>query len=154
MCTEPEHYLGENEINLKTEDGRILPAIVDYGWRDCPDENRYRHTKCRIKLKWSEGEIEQIAIDFFTAFCQIREQLDLQGLLPMCYGASRRVIITGMARDMGMGLKVYKVQPDGSTSIKHLAYIFDCGPDVEPVPVEVQQAFQHEWFRSARSHSR
>src|SRR3954452_10886663 len=103
-----EEDAGQYEINLKDDQGRIFPATIDLGCRD-RNENNFRHVECRITLKWSGGELQNIETDFFEAFCRIREQLAEQNLYPLCYGASRRVFVTGMGRDMGLGLKAYKI---------------------------------------------
>jgi hypothetical protein len=54
----------------------------------------------------------------------------------MCYGASQKVVITGMAAEMGLGLKIYKAEIGIFPSPKQLVSIFDSGEDVEPVDVE------------------
>ena len=85
---------------------------------------------------------------FWTSFKRVREQLAKINLYPMCYGASQKVVITGMAADMGLGLKVYKAEIGTFPSRKQLVSIFDFGEDVEPVAVEVQEEFQRQWAQS------
>jgi hypothetical protein len=146
MPSVPEKPLGQREIFLIDASGQMLPAAVELGCRDWTDDRR--HTECRIKLRWAGGEIQCIDWHFFEAFKRVREQLALQYLYPMCYGASRKIVITGMGVDMGLGLKVYKAEIGRFPSRNQLVYIFDSGEDVDPVSVEVQQEFQREWRES------
>jgi hypothetical protein len=148
MSNVPEKSLGEREIFLRNASGQLLPASVELGCRDWTDNER--HTECRIKLRWAGGEIESIDGHFFESFKQIRKQLALQSIYPMCYGASRKIVITGMAADMSLGLKVYKAEIGNFPSRKQLVSIFDSGDDICPASVEEQQEFQREWAESIR----
>lgn len=132
------HY----EIMLRDERGSLLPATVElvdiaYG-------------KYQLTLRWAGGELQRTDGDYFEAFCRIRERLEEQGLLPMCYGASRRIVISGMGRDMAAGLRVYKVKLGKQAQIKDLVDLFATDDDVEPVSVVEQQAFQEQWYASLR----
>lgn len=148
MSNVPEKSLGEREIFLRNASGQLLPASVELGYRDWTDNGR--HTECRIKLRWASGEIQCMDWNFFESFKQVRKQLALQSLYPMCYGASRKIVITGMAADMGLGLKVYKAEIGNFPSRNQLVYIFDTSDDICPVSVEEQQEFQREWAESIR----
>jgi hypothetical protein len=149
MAEKPAEQVGAPiAISLRDANGQQTAATVVCGLRDW-SENGLRHTECRVTLTWNDVKITGIDMDFFDAFCRVREQLATFELLPVCYGASRRVFISGMARDMGLGRRIYKILPDNSTSIKHLVNIFDTGADVEPVSVEEQHAFMREWVTSS-----
>ncbi len=76
----------------------------------------------------------------------------MHNLYPICYGADRRIVITGMARDMGVGLKVYKIPPDNSFSTQNLVDIFETGEDVESVSVKEQLEFQQQWYEWRAKH--
>lgn len=128
------------EIMLRDERGSLLPATVEL-----VDIDAY---ECQLTLRWAGGELQSIEGDYFGAFCRIRERLAEQGLLPMCYGASRQIYISGMGRDMAAGLKVYKVRLGEQAQMKNLVDIFETGDDVEPVSVAEQQAFQEQWYAS------
>ncbi|MBD2541390.1 hypothetical protein [Coleofasciculus sp. FACHB-SPT36] len=146
MSSVPEKPLGQREIFLIDASGQLLPAVVELSCQDWTDDRR--HMECRIKLRWVGGEIQCIDWNFFEAFKRVREQLALQYLYPMCYGASREIVITGMAADMGLGLKVYKAEIGSFPSRNQLVDIFNSGEDVDPVAVEVQQEFQRKWGES------
>jgi hypothetical protein len=105
---------------------------------------------CTIDLSCERGKLRGEASDYFGAFCRIREQLEQWGMLPPCYGASRDRYPSGMARDMGEDLKVYKMRLDAQSS--DLAPIFDEGDDIEPVTVAEQLAFFESWIRELPSH--
>lgn len=149
MSNIPEKPYGQYDIFLKNSSDQLFPASVELGCRDW-DDNKGRHTDCRILMKWANGEIECIDWHFFGALQLIRRQLALQDIYPICYGASSKIIVTGMALEMGLGLKVYKAEI-GSYPTRHdLVRIFDAGEDVEPVTVEVQEEFQRQWLESIR----
>ena len=65
---------------------------------------------CRLTLQWVNREVHAEASDYFEALCHIRTQLELEELRPVCYGASRNVYPSGMARSMGLGLKAYRTR--------------------------------------------
>ncbi|MBD2301375.1 hypothetical protein H6G80_19685 [Nostoc sp. FACHB-87] len=146
MSQAPEKAVGEYEIFLKDADNNLLPAKIELGCRDWTEVGG-RRTECRIKLQWANGVIEETDWHFFESFKRVRERLALHRLLPICYGASRKIIITGMAIDMALGRRVYKVGEDGQLT---RVDIFKTGDDVEPVSVEIQEHFQREWCQVFR----
>ncbi|KQZ65627.1 hypothetical protein ASD67_00495 [Sphingopyxis sp. Root1497] len=85
--------------------------------------------------------------DFFSALQAIRKRvLEPKGLVPFCYGASLKVWPSAMSRDMGGGLKAYKLEM--GVQAKQLVGIFEEGPDVIPSSVAAQEEFAREWFDS------
>lgn len=103
---------------------------------------------CRLTLQWGNEELSIEAPDFFEALCLIRVQLEPRGLRPVCYGSSRNVWPSGMARDMGRGLKAYRTRIAERASRSDLVCIFNTGPDVEPVSVEEQKTYHNQWLTS------
>lgn len=65
---------------------------------------------CKLTCTYRGKMIEAEAPDFFEALCLIRRQLEREGLIPFCYGASLNVYPSAMARDMGAGLKAYRMK--------------------------------------------
>ena len=110
----------------------------------------YEERTCRLSCSYRGKAIETEAPDFFEALCHIREQLLEEGLTPVCYGASLNVYPSGMSRDMGRGLRAYKMVKGKHAKIADLVDIFAAGPDVLPVPVDAQKAFFEEWLASPR----
>lgn len=85
--------------------------------------------------------------DFFEALCTIRRRaLEPLGLIPFCYGASLKVWPSGMARDMGRGLKAYKIEIGNQAS--ELVGIFETGADVIPAQVKMQAEYAQNWINS------
>jgi hypothetical protein len=72
-------------------------------------------------------------------------------LIPFCYGASLNVYPSGMARDMGQGLKAYKLAMGRHAKREGLVEIFAEGPDVIPASVALQEQFWRDWLASPRS---
>lgn len=105
---------------------------------------------CRLTLRWEGGTVIGAGEDCFSAFCRVREQLEQDGLRPACYGASRNVILRSADQDLGLGRKVYRAEIGGPLRKEDLVDIFASGPDVEPVTVEEQRAFQEEWYSTPK----
>jgi hypothetical protein len=103
---------------------------------------------CRLRLQHAGGELTVEAFDYFEALCQIRRELEKSGWRPVCYGGSKSVYPSGMCRDMGRGLKAYRLQLGRPARLEDLVGIFESGPDVEPASVEEQRAFHDLWMRS------
>ncbi len=152
MADVPERSFGQREICLRNIHGQLLPATVDLGCRDWQENGR--RTDCRITLKWTGGEIECVDWNFFESFKRVREKLAALSLYPMCYGASLNIVVTGMAIDMGLGMKIYKGGKLNTFPTRNqLVDLFAFGEDVEPVLVEEQEEFQREWTESVKAKS-
>ncbi|MEH2555155.1 hypothetical protein V1286_002684 [Bradyrhizobium algeriense] len=110
------------------------------------EENR-----CLLTCRYRDKTISSEAADFFDALVSIRRQLQHDGLIPYCYGASLNVFPSTMARDMGRGLKAYKLAPGKHSNRADLVGIFDEGTDVVPADVDAQEQFFRDWIESPRS---
>jgi hypothetical protein len=131
----------EYPIRLATQSGQTIPAVV------VVDEEE--SAPCRLVLRTPGGDVRAEATDYFEAFCHIRRRLEQEGLRPLCYGASRGVYPSGMARDMGGGaLRAFKLNLGQPALMRDLVFIFDAGPDVDPVTVEEQLAYYEAWLSS------
>jgi hypothetical protein len=106
---------------------------------------------CRLRCEYRDKALEVSATDFFQALCDIRGLLANDGLIPFCYGASLNVYPSGMARDMGQGLKAYKLAVGRHAKIDDLVEIFAKGPDVIPASVALQERFYRDWLAAPRS---
>jgi hypothetical protein len=105
---------------------------------------------CSLTIRFAGREIRASEPDYFEALCRIRDELESFHLRPNCYGASRNVFPSGMGRDMGSGLNAYKMKMGIQAKLEDLVFIFDSGPDVEPVSVAEQRAFFDVWSKSLR----
>jgi len=103
-----------------------------------------------LTLRFLDNELRSSESDYFEAMCRLREQLEPFGLQPYCYGASKNVFPSGMGRDMGAGLKAYKLRLGERTKMEDLVSIFDSGLDVEPARVAEQRTFFEQWLKSLK----
>jgi hypothetical protein len=53
-----------------------------------------------------------------------------------------------MARDMGGGLRAYKLTLGQRGRMQDLVCIFDTGPNVQPTTVAAQREYFHGWLKS------
>jgi hypothetical protein len=104
--------------------------------------------KCLLICEYRNKEISAEAPDFFEALRTIRSQLQVDGLIPYCYGASLNVYPSGMARDMGSGLKAYKLTIGERARSDDLVGIFETGGDIIPSRVEAQEEYFKDWLAS------
>jgi hypothetical protein len=114
--------MGDGEVSYHAEDGH-----------------------CILRLRNGQTDVTATASDYFEALCEVRLMLETKGILVATYGGSRTVFPSGMARDMGAGLKAYRLTLGSKGRREDLVGIFDTGPGVEPATVEAQRAFFREW---------
>jgi hypothetical protein len=107
--------------------------------------------RCHISFTYRGRMIKSEADDYFEALCSIRLQLEGERLMPFCYGASLKVYPSGMARDMGAGLKAYKLEVGKNARRQDLVDIVAAGPDVIPASVKLQREFYEEWLASPKA---
>ena len=106
---------------------------------------------CHVALHYRDRTLQASASDYFEAFCSIRAQLEPEGLIPFCYGASLKVFPSPMSHDMGGGVSAYRLAVGRHARQADLVDIFDAGPDVIPASVANQQQFYETWLRSPRA---
>lgn len=115
------------------------------------DEGDHTSARCRLRCEYRDKVVESTATDFFQALCDVRNLLAEDGLMPLCYGASLNVYPSGMARDMGQGLKAYKMAMGRHARMEDLVEIFAEGPDVVLASVAAQKQFWRDWLASPRT---
>ena len=101
---------------------------------------------CRLSFLVRGRLVEAVADDFFEAFCQVRQQLETDSLIPFCYGASLNVYPSRMSRQMASGTVAYVLTMGKSAETR--VKIFDSGPDVKPASVDNQKKFYADWLAS------
>jgi hypothetical protein len=109
------------------------------------------HSRCHVTFAYRGRAIEAEAADYFDALCQIRLELEKELLIPFCYGASLNVYPSGMGRDIGAGLKAYKMTMGKHARTHDLVHIFSEGPDIIPAFVSRQREFFEEWLNPLRA---
>jgi hypothetical protein len=83
--------------------------------------------------------------DAFEALVRIRRQLEPDGLAVAVQGARRDTYPSGMARDMGGGMKVYSLRL-GVPGRPELVKTFDDAEPEQLGTVDEQKAFNSEWL--------
>jgi hypothetical protein len=126
------------ELGVRDKDGGTR-ALLSY------DEDG---DACQVQLDYRGVALFGDGNDFFDALCAVRQQLEEQEALLDCYGASLNVFPSGMSRDMGRGLKAYKLTLGQRGRMQDLVRIFDTGPDVQPTTVAAQREFFDGWLKS------
>ena len=115
------------------------------------DEGNHVRARFRLRCEYRDRVVESTATDFFQALCDVRSLLAEGGLIPLCYGASLNVYPSGMARDMGQGLRAYKMAKGRHARMEDLVEIFAEGSDVVPASVAAQKQFWRDWLASPRT---
>ena len=136
------------EIELADQGRARIPATLDCETKFWT-EAQFSRRACSINLKFRDTQLFASDRDYFEAFCRLREQLASLNLSPLCYGACRNVFPSGMLRDMGDGLRAYRLEL-GSRVKPEVVDIFASGDDLDIVSVETQRQFYYEWLQSCR----
>jgi hypothetical protein len=113
-------------------------------WHEDPNNRKF----ARITLQFSDREFSSSNISCFYALKNIRRELEREGILLKCYGASRNVWPSGMSTSMRRGEMAYKLFLGKKGDIKDLVSIFDSDSDVDPCNFEEQKKFNGEWLVS------
>lgn len=103
---------------------------------------------CRVEIEYEGESLIGDGEDFFDALCVVRQALEKKGALLNCYGASLNVFPSGMSRDMGRGLKAYKLTLGQRGRMQDLVQIFGTGIDVQPATVGAQREYFEAWLKS------
>ena len=85
------------------------------------------------------------APDMFEALVRLRRQLEPDGLVVAVQGARRDTYPSGMARDMGGGMRVYVMRPGLRARRDDLVGTFDDAPPDQIATVDEQRAFAEAW---------
>jgi hypothetical protein len=103
---------------------------------------------CSLLCKYRDRQLEATADDFFQALCEVRVQLEAEGLLLFCYGGSLNVYPSAMSRQMAAGRAAYRMTLGKPALAADLVQIFAQAADVIPASVANQLRFFDEWFQS------
>lgn len=86
------------------------------------------------------------APDMFEALVRLRRQLEPDGLKVAVQGSRRDTYPSGMARDMGGGMKVYVMRPGLRARPQDLVETLDDAPPDQIATVDEQRAFAKAWL--------
>jgi hypothetical protein len=84
--------------------------------------------------------------DMFKALVRLRRQLEPDGLTVAVQGARHDTYPSGMARDMGGGMKVYVIHPGLPASQEDLVKTLDDAPPDQMATVDEQRRFFEAWL--------
>ena len=85
--------------------------------------------------------------DAFHALQEIRQEMEIDGRIPLVNGANRHALVSGMAISMGGGYVVYLVCMGESQDSNETAETFGTDLVTDPVFVAEQEAFKEAWWR-------
>jgi hypothetical protein len=85
------------------------------------------------------------APDMFEALVRLRRQLEPDGLRVAVQGSRRDTYPSGMARDMGGGMRVYVLRRPGLPGRQDLVQTLDDAPLDQVATVDEQRAFSEAW---------
>lgn len=105
---------------------------------------------CRLICEYRGKIVSSEALDFFEALCNVRLELEKEGLMPFCYGASINVFPSPMARQMGRGKSAYRMEMGKQATRECAVRIFENGTDVIPSPVALQKQYFDDWLASLK----
>ena len=101
-----------------------------------------------LSFSYAENSVNQVAEDYFTALCRIREELEKQGVSVICNGASKDVYPSPMMRDMGDGDQAYRLKVGVPAKMTDVVNIFEVDKDnFIPSTVLEQEEFYQEWLK-------
>ncbi len=104
--------------------------------------------KCLVSISYRGKAVQAEGTDYFKALQAVRKLMEVDGLIPFCYGASLNVYPSGMSRDMSQGMVAYRTTLGKPTTREDLVRIFDEGFDVIPTYVAQQCEFHEKWVQS------
>lgn len=132
-----------SEVSILTGEART--AAILFRWDEAPEDFK----EVKLRLEFAGTSLEARDRDgYFSALCQIRRQLEVSGMLLVCYGASLNVYPSGMSASMGSGEKAYRQTLGKAALTADLVVIFDVGPDIVPATIDAQREFHQQWIKS------
>lgn len=146
ICCDAREYLMEiKQIEIISADGSRLLGELSI-WHQAPNNVE----NVQLSLRFNGEEITQKSDNYFSAFCDIRWEMEKENIYLNCYGASKNVYPSPMSIDMGGGMLAYKLTLGQHARTSDLVSIFDTGDDIILSTVEEQEAFYHLWLDTPR----
>lgn len=133
-------------VEIVSADGSKLPAELWVWYEDADTHDPWGEE--RLSLRFGNREITQSHENIWDALCAIRRELESEGMLLGCYGASRDCYPSGMSLSMGGGSQVYRLRLGQQARQADLVDLLDTGPDVLPATVKEQAQFYAQWVAS------
>ncbi|MEU4805017.1 hypothetical protein [Actinosynnema sp. NPDC023587] len=141
--------LEDREVLLVRGDDRQWARLR--GWLDGYDGPRPLY---RIELFPGGDRYTATASDMFESLVRLRCQLEPDGWMIAVQGARRDTYPSGMARDMGGGLRVYVMRPGRKAGTGDIVETLADATVEQLGTVAEQQAWRDAWFADVESGGR
>jgi hypothetical protein len=129
------------ELKIRHLNGRISSGLVYYEQAN----DAVGHWTLKFVSSVTE-DFETVNADLFHCLTDLRRELATYSYIPLCNGARKNIVLSGMCGDMGGGRVGYLVEIGEGVSPDNLVDILDY---VEPdlvVSVEEQESFRELWL--------
>jgi hypothetical protein len=120
-----------------------LPAELGYGEHSSSPALPYW-----VRLAFGGRVLTGEGGDYFDALVALRRQLESERILIRVNGACRDVWPSGMSRNIGGGLKAYRMHLGLQARMADLVPIFEYSVGSEPTTIAEQEHFRDQWFAS------
>jgi hypothetical protein len=127
-------------LELRAQGGRSVVATLDR-WT-------VPGVGCTVELVYEDRVLTVSHNDYFSAMIELRRRLERERLVPLLNAARRDVWASGMARDMGAGLRAYVLVPGRPPDTTHLVSIFEPASTEDVGTVDEQERFMQAWVTS------
>ncbi|WP_245959611.1 hypothetical protein [Prauserella flavalba] len=133
----------DRAIRLVVRDTGELDGGHLRGWWFLPGDGRPQ--VYRIELTANGSTYETSGPDMFDALVSLRRQIEPLGWLIALQGSRLDTYPSGMARDMGGGLKVYVMRPGRAATRADLVATLDDAEVAQLATVDEQRAYWDAW---------
>ncbi len=140
-----ERYF-EGEVGILLVDGSRETAMLTADAIILGRREIYR----LVLSRGSGASTVETDIDFFETMIKLRLDLEREGALLCCFGASENVYPSSMARQMGAAILAYRMRLGAPALQKDLVNIFETDETVVPATVAQQEDFRQRWYESLR----
>jgi hypothetical protein len=106
------------------------------------EQNRYCYL---IAESIAIGKMTFDDIDYWGCLTKLREVLEVKGYLILCRGAKENIVLSGMCRNMGLGLNGYEIELGKSAELENLVPVFE-PIESGAVTLEIQENFKQKWL--------
>jgi hypothetical protein len=129
------------ELKIQHLNGEIFPGKIHYF--------RVDDVICQWNLQFTSPvtkKLEAINNSMFECLIDLRRELAKYSYKPLCNGARKNIVLSGMCGDMGEGFAGYLVQQGQEININDLVEVLDYAEPSLVVSVEEQEVFREQWL--------
>lgn len=126
-----------HHLKIKNERGELENITLEL--------SREGYNCCLTANSIITGKLTFSEYDYWECLTKLRLILEAKGYLILCRGAKKNIVLSGMCRDMGSGLKGYEVKLGRKSSMSHLVSVFE-PIENDAVTIEEQEQFKKKWL--------